>query len=38
VAVAMRVLVPVSSEKGKSHGPVVQAHWQNVVLMPSNAS
>jgi hypothetical protein len=38
VRVTMRVLVPVSSEKSKSQGPVVQAHWQNVVLMPSNAS
>lgn len=38
VRATMRVLVPVSPEKSKSHGPVVQAHWQNAVLMPSNAS
>ncbi len=34
----MQVLVPASSEHGKKAGPVVAAHWQNVVLMPRNAS
>lgn len=41
VTVKMRVLVPASSPeaaKYKSAGAPVQAHWQNVVLMPSNAS
>jgi hypothetical protein len=40
VNVSMRVLVPAHSAaaaKQKSPGPAVQAHWQNVVLMPSNA-
>lgn len=40
VTVTMRVLVPASSpeaSKYKSAGPPVQAHWQEVVLMPSNA-
>jgi hypothetical protein len=38
VRVSMQVLVPVSSEQGKKTGPVIAAHWENVVLMPSNAS
>ena len=38
VRVTMQVLVPASSEHGKKAGPVVAAHWQNVVLMPRNAS
>ena len=38
VKVTMQVLVPVSSEHGEKSGPVVPAHWQNVVLMASNAS
>ena len=40
VRVKMRVLVPASSpqaSKYKSAGAPVQAHWQKVVLMPSNA-
>ena len=36
VQVKMEVLVPAESEHGKT-GPVVAAHWQNVVLMPRNA-
>lgn len=36
VQVKMEVLVPAASEHGKT-GPIVAAHWQNVVLMPSNA-
>ena len=38
VRVTMQVLVPASSEQGKKVGPVVAAHWQNVVLMPRNGS
>ena len=41
VRVEMRVLVPASSPaaaKEKTAGAPVQAYWQNVVLMPSNAS
>ena len=41
VRATMRVLVPASSAaaaKEKGAGPPVQAHWKNVVLMPSNAS
>ena len=38
VRVTMQVLVRASLEHGKNTGPVVAAHWQNVVLMPSNAS
>ena len=34
----MRVLVPASSQQGNRTGPVVPAHWQDVVLMPDNAS
>jgi hypothetical protein len=40
VNVSMRVLVPAASAAaahGKSAGPAVQAHWQDVVLMPDNA-
>ncbi|MHB8811721.1 MAG: hypothetical protein ACYDAE_00465 [Steroidobacteraceae bacterium] len=37
VKVTMQVLVPVSSEHSQKAGPVVPAHWQNVVLMASNA-
>ncbi|HET9106635.1 MAG TPA: hypothetical protein VFN79_05550 [Steroidobacteraceae bacterium] len=40
VTVRMRVLVPASSPQAaklKSAGAPVQAHWKNVVLMPSNA-
>ncbi len=40
VSVTMRVLVPASSaeaSKDKNAGPPVQAHWKEVVLMPSNA-
>lgn len=40
VTVQMRVLVPASSpeaSKYKSVGAPVQAHWKNVVLMPSNS-
>lgn len=40
VTVTMRVLAPASSpqaSKYKSAGAPVQAHWQEVVLMPSNA-
>jgi hypothetical protein len=40
VRVNMRVLVPASSAeatKDGNAGPAVQAHWKNVVLMPSNA-
>jgi len=40
VEVSMQVLVPAGSAaaaKQKSSDPAVQAHWQNVVLMPSNA-
>ncbi|MGH8294167.1 MAG: hypothetical protein ACRETZ_01485 [Steroidobacteraceae bacterium] len=40
VRVKMRVLVPASSAEAAKHesaGPAVQAHWKNVVLMPSNA-
>ena len=38
VRVTMRVLVPASSRDGrKAGGPVVTAHWRNVVLMPDNA-
>ena len=40
VDVSMRVLVPASSSdaaKAEHPGPTVQAHWQNVVLMPANA-
>ena len=38
VKVTMQVLVPAAAEHGSKAGPVVAAHWQNVVLMPSNAS
>ena len=38
VRVTMQVLVPAVSEHGRKAGPVVAAHWQNVVLMSSNAS
>ncbi len=38
VQVSMQVLVPASSEHGKSSGPMVGAHWQNVVLLASNSS
>lgn len=38
VRVSMQVLVPVSSAHGKAAGPVVDAHWQNVVLLASNSS
>lgn len=37
VRVTMQVLVPAASEHGTQAGPVVAAHWQNVVLMPGNA-
>ncbi len=37
VRVVMQVLVPVSSEHGDKAGPVILAHWQRIVLMPSNA-
>jgi len=37
VRVTMRVLVPAASTHDHEAGPVVRAHWQNVVLMPSNA-
>ncbi len=40
VTVTMRVLVPASSPQASQHksaGAPVQAHWQEVVLMPSNA-
>lgn len=37
VRVSMRVLVPASSERGKNAGPVVVAHWQDVVLMAKNS-
>jgi hypothetical protein len=37
VRVTMQVLVPSSSEGGKKAGSAVPAHWQDVVLMPSNA-
>ena len=40
VTVTMRVLVPASSaeaSKAKEQGAPVQAHWKNVVLMPTNA-
>ncbi len=40
VDVHMRVLVPASSAEASKSGsaaPGVQAHWKNVVLMPSNA-
>jgi hypothetical protein len=38
VSVTMQVLVPASLGHGKKTGPVVAAHWQNVVLLASNAS
>ncbi len=38
VQVTMQVLVPAESAKGKQSGPTVTAKWQNVVLMPDNAS
>ncbi len=38
VQVRMQVLVPASSAHGKAAGPVVEAHWQNVVLLASNSS
>ncbi len=38
VQVSMQVLVPAETAKGKQYGPTVAAHWQNVVLMPDNAS
>jgi hypothetical protein len=37
VRVSMQVLVPASSGHGGKAGPVVAAHWQEVVLMPRNA-
>lgn len=40
VRVTMQVLVPASSEaasRQKTTGQPVKAHWQNVVLMPTNA-
>lgn len=37
VQVKMEVLLPATSEHGKT-GPIVAAHWQNVVLMPRNSS
>ena len=37
VRVTMRVLAPASSAHGKEAGPVVAAHWHNVVLLSSNA-
>lgn len=37
VRVTMRVLVPASSAHDHQAGPVIAAHWQNVVLMASNA-
>jgi len=38
VRVSMRVLVPASSEEGgKAAGPMVAAHWRNIVLMAANA-
>ncbi len=37
VRVSMQVLVPASSQHDKKAGPVVAAHWQEVVLMPDNA-
>ncbi|MGH8291479.1 MAG: hypothetical protein ACREV7_21225 [Steroidobacteraceae bacterium] len=37
VKVHMQVLAPASSDHGKKAGPVVPAHWQKVLLMPSNA-
>ncbi len=36
VRVTMQVLVPAASQHGKAAGAPVAAHWQNVVLMPSN--
>lgn len=38
VRVTMQVLVPASSQHGKAAGAWIEAHWQNVVLMPGNAS
>jgi hypothetical protein len=41
VQVDMRVLVPASSKdaaESKHASPALQAHWNNVVLMPENAS
>ena len=38
VRVTMQVLVPASSEHGKAAAAAIEAHWQNVVLMPGNAS
>jgi hypothetical protein len=39
VRVTMQVLEPGSStERAKKTGPAVSAHWQEVVLMPDNAS
>ncbi|MGA7541131.1 MAG: hypothetical protein WBW93_20415 [Steroidobacteraceae bacterium] len=38
VRVSMQVLVRASLEQGKNAGPMVAAHWQKVVLMPSTAS
>jgi hypothetical protein len=37
VRVTMQVLVSPSAEHDKKAGPGVAAHWQKVVLMPSNA-
>lgn len=37
VRVTMQVLVPDASQHGKAAGAPVAAHWQNVVLMASNA-
>jgi hypothetical protein len=38
VRVTMRVLAPASSAHDHEAGPVISAHWRNVVLMPSNTS
>ena len=38
VRVRMQVLVPAASQHGNTAGPAIRAHWQHVVLMPSNAS
>jgi len=37
VRVTMQVLVPASSQHAEKAGPVIPAHWQDVVLMPGNA-
>jgi hypothetical protein len=38
VQVRMQVLAPASSKHGKAVGPVLYAHWQNVVLLAGNSS